>query len=226
MVSTLVACAEPAGTLTTEDARGIIEEQWNQPDVGILLGDIQFVDGKTEAAKGREAIKELPIYRAIAQKGIIAITNEQDLRTGSTARKDAEALRAAGVQRTAHIELTEAGKKLGNVKRVGAFDELFLSVVPSKIQSITAGDSVVSGKESYREFTGTHVLNVPADLKPAMEAARGSMEPRRFRALLKYDQVADVWSVAAMDIARAEQAFTTNNVERRLAEVRQGKPRG
>jgi hypothetical protein len=216
-----IACeSEPIGTLTLQNAQAVIESQWNRADLGILLGDIKFVEGRTNAEKGQESLSELPLYRAMAKLGVITITGETELRgTGEDA--GATELYRQGVRRLARISATEQGRATGAIVQVGNFQELFLSLVPARVQTITASDSIVAGRRQYRAFTGTHALNVPPELKEVLEQTRGSMEPeRRFRVLLKHNAIKDEWTVDAMDLAPASKEFTTKNVETRLGQLR------
>src|SRR5215216_1563365 len=100
LISSVAACArDPAAeSSSVEVPRTAIEAQLNQPDVGILLGDVRFVAGRTEADKGREALNELPLYRALAQVGAITIRNERELTPSSGRSDSAAALIRAGVR--------------------------------------------------------------------------------------------------------------------------------
>ena len=222
IIVSVTACGrEPAASGgDTEGPRAAIETQLNQAEVGILLGDIRFVAGRTEAEKGREALSELPLYRALAQVGAITITNEREITPGILADSSVELTRA-GVRRIARVAATDKGRSGGIIKKVGAVDELFLHLVPSKLQSIEAKDSLVVGSDLYQTFTGTYLIDVPVELKTALEETRGSMEPERhFKALLKFDRTTGRWVINAIDLARASQAFATNYVDKRIAELR------
>src|SRR6266481_7687499 len=114
-------------------AKKTIETAWNSPQLGLVVGQIRFIDPTIaqrppDASKGEDALSELPLYRAFVKKGFITLSDERDLTTAFTGWGDWFQLTQSGVRRTARVTLTDTGRTRGELKKAGAYDELFLSV--------------------------------------------------------------------------------------------------
>lgn len=154
------------------EARNLIENLWNKPDVGLMLGEVKFVAENPDAAKGRESISEWPLYQAFAKKGVITIGNVKDLTQNFSGWNDWFSLTQSGVRKTATIKLTEGGGKAGTIKHNGDFDELFTKVATIKIESIVSNDEEVVGTDRYRVVLGTYTYDVPDEMSAAFESPR------------------------------------------------------
>jgi hypothetical protein len=215
-------CSRPY-SLGNDEARTLIETLWNQPDVGLVLGNVKFVAEDPDTSKGRESIQEWPLYKASAKSGVITIANEKDL-TNSYSANDWFNLTQSGIRKTATIGLTERGRAGGIAKKKGNFDELFVKVANTKIESIVGNDEEVVGTDRYRVVLGTHTYDVPEEMSGVFEASRGwdHVRERRFKVLLKYDPFDKQWKVVAADISKRTEDFRSNNVGRALQALKLG----
>ena len=218
MLVALTACPSKPGSLSNSEAKKQIEAIWNVPDVGLVLGQIKFVDVNflhraAEASRGEDVWSELRLYHAFVDKGLIAVGDEREL-GGNQARE-------TGVWKTASVAITDKGRSAGEVKKAGNFEELWLTVGHSKIVNIVTNDSIVIGANRYRVVMGTHTFDVPDDLRAAFGEARPSVgRERKFKVLLNYDPFKNSWGLGAMDMAPQAGEFQSSNVDNRLAQLR------
>ena len=216
-------CASPEH-LSDSDARAVIERVWNAADVGLVLGDIMFVSGNADTSKGRDSITEWPLYEAFARNGVLSVRNVRDLTGQFTGWNDFFALTQSGVRKTATIAATDQGKARGTLKHVGAFDELWIKVASTTVESIAANDEDIVGTDKYRVIVGTHTYSVPDEMSAAFEAARGwdHVKERRFKVLLKFDPIDKDWKFVAADIGKRSDDFRTNQVGQTLQALKMG----
>lgn len=225
---TLSACSGGPDAGTISQMKTAIESEWNRTNLGLVIGDVRFVQvgglggGTPEPSKGEDALSELPLYRAFAAEGLITITDERDLTNGFSGWSDWFQLTQSGVRRTAKIALTGKGMQSGEVKKAGNVDELWLRVGTAKIEDIVANDSLTIGTDHYRVVQGTHTFEIPQNLAAAYAEARGDRlgRERRFKALLKYDPFEKKWLYLEADQGPRTGAFTTERVDQALAALR------
>ncbi len=197
---------------------------WNQPDVGLLLGAVKFVTENPDMAKGRESVKEWPLYQAFAKRGVITISNEKDLTKSFTGWNDWMSLTQSGIRRTATVKLSDGTKASGTVKRIGDFDELWVKVATTKVESIVANDEELVGTDRYRVVLGTHTYDVPVEMSAAFEASRGwnHVRERRFKILLKFDPFDKQWKMVVADLGTRTEDFSSNSVGSTLQGLKLG----
>ena len=150
-------CSQP-GSLGDGDAKALIERFWNDADVGLVLGSVTFVSENANMAKGRESLKEWPLYEAFVKNGVLRLQNVRDLTGQFTGWNDWLSLTQSGVRKTATVLLTEQGKVKGTVKHVGDFDELLVKVAETKIGALRPTmrmSSAPTGIESSSVLTRT-----------------------------------------------------------------------
>lgn len=73
LLAAVSSSCSPSGGPSDADARRVIERLRNQPDVGLLLGDIKFVSENADGAKRRDSVKEWPLYEAFAREGVLTL---------------------------------------------------------------------------------------------------------------------------------------------------------
>ncbi len=234
----LLGCSSRNAPSGDSEVRAAIESMFNEPDVGVGIGDIGFGTGRSDIRKSQDQLSELPIYRALAAKGLISIANERDLTSNFGGWGDWFALTQDGIKRTATVSIEDENLKQlppckaegGNVNcrvRFDGVDQLWLRIGKSKIQDIVANDSVLIGATRYRVVMGTHTYEVPPDLQAAMDSARGAMgRERRFKVLLEYDPFVKRFKLVALDLAERSKDFSSSSVDDLLAQLRLCGPSG
>lgn len=223
LLGSVLGCSAGHESLGDSGARDALESQWNQPIVGLLLGNVRFVAGQGESAKGRDKLSELPLYRAFASKGLITISDERDLTQNFGGWNDWFQLTQDGVRRTATIVVTDRGRSQGTVKHIGDFDELWLNVSRTKIDAIVANDTLSIAADRYRVIQGTRTVDLPDDLVPALDSARGAtIREGRFKALLKLDPFDKRWKLVAQDLSKRSELFVTSIVDQCIGLLRSG----
>jgi hypothetical protein len=220
-----LSCSRSVGNA---DPKATIEAAWNGARVGLVTGQVRFIDAasaqrRPDASRGEDALSELPLYRAFAAKGFVAISAERDLTSGFTGWGDFMQLTQAGVRRTAHVTLTDKGKAAGEVTNLGGgVEELWLHLGHAEIKDIVANDTVTIGADHYRVVMGTHTFDIPEDLKAAYAEARGEHfgRERRFKALLKYDPFKKTWVYIGADLGPRDGNFSSDIINQVLAKLR------
>jgi len=216
-------CSAP-GSLSNREAGAVIERLWNNADVGLVLGHVTFVSAGPDTSKGRDSVREWPVYEAFARNGVLTVQNVRDLTGQFTGWNDFLALTQGDVRKTATVAATEHGKSKGTIKRVGDFDELWIKVASTKVESIAANDEDVVGTDKYRVVVGTHTYSVPDEMSAAFETARGwdHVPERRFKVLLKFDPIDKDWKMVTADIGKRSEDFHTNQVSQMLQSLKMG----
>lgn len=222
----LTACSDREGSFSNTEAKTTLEALWNEPDVGLWLGDVKFMDDNLlgsdrQWSSGETLLLDLPFYKAFASRGVITMADERDLSDRFTDWNDWFQLTQSGVRRTATVSISDHGRPNGEIRMVGNHEKLLLKGSRTRIEEIVANDSVVLGADRYRVVMGTHTHEIPADLRDAFAQVRGdSSRVGRFKVLLKYDPFNKAWSAIARDVANRHEDFHTANVDRFIARLR------
>lgn len=211
--------------LQGQDARGVIERIWNQPDVGLLIGTVRFVAaGAPVATSGHDVITEWPLYEACASNGLLRISDVKDLSRQFGSWDDWLKLTQNGIRKIATVEATEQGRARGRLQRTGESERLLVKVATTKVEMIAADDERKVGIDRYRVVLGTHTYDIPEAFSKAFAEARGwnGVRERRFKALLKYDPIDRDWRMVTADISPRAQDFATNSVGQQLKQLEIG----
>ena len=203
----------------------------NQPNVGLLLGEVRFVvrdsDDPPDMAKGEDALSEFPLYVAFAQRGIITILDEQDVSGGSVGRPDLFALRQQGVQKIATISRGPDSTGV-TFRRAGDVDQMWLAMGLTTVDRIVSNDTLTIGVDRYRVIQGMFTSDIPIDLHTAVKQARGfdavTDRTRRFKALVKFDPFDQHWQLTRLDVGPADTGITTENVDQEVHRLSGGQP--
>ncbi|HVL69458.1 MAG TPA: peptidylprolyl isomerase [Vicinamibacterales bacterium] len=167
------------------------------------------------------ALNRYPLYRAMADGGLLALFDERDLSGSFTGWGDFLALTQAGVQRTATVGLTPKGQALGSVHKVSGCDLVTFVIGGHRISAIVSNEPLEVNGERFRIVQGTHVFDIKPEFRDVLAAAgEPTFSDRRFRALLKFDAFDSRWKLQVADVGPREIDFQSQQVPAALASLR------
>ena len=200
------SCGAPVSNVNA-DVHAAIEQAWSRPTVGLVLGNVRFVEPgagvlRADVSKGEDLRSELPIYRAAAANQLITLSEDQGVFV---------------------VAATDSGRRRGTLAKVDNTDELLVRINTARIETIVANDSLMAGEDQYRIVQGTYTYDIDDDFKAAYVEARGDRLPRerRFKALLKYDPIVPGWAYLMADAGPRTGEFATPLVDRAVAQLQQ-----
>lgn len=210
VVGAMSACSEASSGF--REIRKAIEDAWNSSCVGLVIGDVKFVE-YPDLSKGEDQLSELPWYEALAKEKFIVLSDKR--RTGRW-------IGATYVRGTARITVTNKGRTNGEIKKIGKTSVLFLLLGTSKIEDIVANELLTVGADRYRVVMGTHTFDLSKAMRAAyLEVTQDSLgRERRFKAFLKYDPFEKKWACLRTDIGPRKGEFLTESVDGALGSLR------
>jgi hypothetical protein len=218
----LASCSDKGGSpssLSDKEAKRILLDSWNQPSIGIALGNIQVahgLSGRRDPANrlfNQEDMHHLGIW---ADVGIISLKIQKDLTQEEFSWDNWNRLTQGGVAQEVSVSLTELGKKLNESKDSSV---LMFPEARFTIEKITSKEFKEVDFDKYCLITGLHKADYIPAVKDAIKrlSSQEISEERKFRVLYKYDPIESKWTLAAFDITpNRDSQFTTNNVKNTL----------
>ena len=226
LVNFLACSSDGPDHLSDRAAAAVLQEAWKSSNVFIDLGEIQFCGGNV-FAPGEVPMNLQPMYRTLASRGFLEITEERVILPGTGSRFSSA---HSGVRRVATVTVTPEGTKQGTVHttEAGGRRYVLFKVGETRIDDIVANERIDVNGEHYRVVLGTATFEFRQVFKdvPFREAwvARGLpyYPERRFRVLLKYDPFASKWQQEALDMGPRTADFRSHNVTATLGRLKSG----
>lgn len=241
-VLSLISCSprDPA-SLDNPQAAAVLDSAWKDIALAFQLGPIAFATGNP---KGTAVVSfsSYGVYQLFESKGFLMLTDDQESPEGFSGWNNflAETQYGIKVKRTATVQLTPKGTRLGNVSadhksvrfKMGVYD----------VDKVVSNEPADIGTEKYRVVMGTRLFHPSAEFRDVliradngdwkMSAGRTGTtltfwRESHFRALLKYNPFESKWKPAlgtdgekVADFCPPDKDFTSHRVPDALAELR------
>ena len=200
-------------TLSDEDARDLIELEWNAYSIPIWLGNFQVGKWKDDFENRKMSYDSFKYYKMVHHAGLVSITIRDKLTSSldeSFSWNDWLKLNKHGNVLNINISPTKKGLSLQRDGKPGLNDNL-LTVKEGhyEISRIVRNEEIVRGSSVYRLVMGEHHAEIDTSIAKYFELRHGMTmaRDRKFIVLLEYDYFDGVWMIKAGDYAIGMPSF-------------------